>query len=266
VTARDFEPGERVEVDYAGDALEWVELSTGEIHKAYVFVAGLGFSQLLFAWAAEDTRDVGEWKQVKLHPDCYVQLESAHYRAPHIHRSKLLRVKLTEHHVEIFLALERLAVHPRCRHRDGRRMKIDAHFPPASQAYYEATPQKLLSQARLVHPELHRLVVDLFNAEVYGNIRRVQGLIRSATKELQACGREQASLHIEAAIAQMRHFDKVRVPYFQMLLAQARHHKTGDDDATRAIVRLPGNPMLRYVRGNTAADDPAHPNQEKLKL
>jgi hypothetical protein len=56
VTARDFEPGKRVEVDYAGDALEWIELSTGEIRKAYVFVAGLGFSQLLFAWAAEDTR------------------------------------------------------------------------------------------------------------------------------------------------------------------------------------------------------------------
>ena len=44
--------------------------------------------------------DVGEWKQVKLHPDCYVQLESAYYSAPHIHRGKLLRVKLTEHHIE----------------------------------------------------------------------------------------------------------------------------------------------------------------------
>jgi len=27
-----------------------------EIQKAYVFVAGLGFSQLLFAWAAEDMK------------------------------------------------------------------------------------------------------------------------------------------------------------------------------------------------------------------
>ena len=56
VTSREFEPGERVEVDYAGDALEWVELATGEIRKAYVFVAALGFSQLLFAWAAEDMK------------------------------------------------------------------------------------------------------------------------------------------------------------------------------------------------------------------
>lgn len=254
-----------------GHPLEWIELSTGEIRKAYVFVAGLGFSQLLFAWAAEDTRsrnwlsarrrmfefyggvahvtvpdclkqgvlkchlydpdlnpgyaelaahygtavvparaghakdkaiveglvrilmryarfrhrrqrftsltqlnialrdcverinsrahsrfgiprlerfqklekaalkplpvvqfDVGEWREAKLHPDCYIQPESVYYSAPHIHRGKLLRVKVTEHHVEIFLELERLAIHPRCRHRDGRRIKIDAHFPPAS--------------------------------------------------------------------------------------------------------------------------------------
>ena len=176
-------------------------------------------------------------------------------------------MKVTEHHVKILLELESLTIHPRCRHRDGRRIKIDAHFPPASRAYYEATPQKLLSQSRFIHPELHRLVVDLFNAEVYGNIRRVQGLVRSAAKELQTQGRERASTHLEAAIAQMRHFDKVRVPYFQMLLAQARHHKPGTtEEAAREIVRRPGNPLLRYVRGDKATVDPTHPHQEKLKL
>jgi hypothetical protein len=56
ITAREFEPGERVEVDYAGDPIEWYEIKTGEIHKACVFVSGLGFSQLLFAWAAEDMK------------------------------------------------------------------------------------------------------------------------------------------------------------------------------------------------------------------
>ena len=60
VTAREFSPGERTEVDYAGDPLEWIELKTGEICKAYVFVSGLGFSQLLFAWAAEDMKS-GNW-------------------------------------------------------------------------------------------------------------------------------------------------------------------------------------------------------------
>ena len=56
VTAREFAPGERVEVDYAGDPIEWVQFKTGEIRRAWIFVAGLGFSQLLYAWAAEDMK------------------------------------------------------------------------------------------------------------------------------------------------------------------------------------------------------------------
>ncbi len=42
ITAREFEPGERVEVDYAGDPIEWYEIKTGEIHNAYVFVVRSG--------------------------------------------------------------------------------------------------------------------------------------------------------------------------------------------------------------------------------
>src|ERR1019366_90345 len=108
----------------------------------------------------------GAWKEATLHADCYIYVEGDYYSAPHIHRHKKLRVKLTENQVEIFLALERLAVHPRCRHRIGRRIFIEAHFPPASKAYYEATPQNLLSQSRFIHPELNRLFVELFDAAV----------------------------------------------------------------------------------------------------
>jgi hypothetical protein len=39
-----------------------------------------------------------------------VSIEGDYYSAPHIHRHKKLRVKLTENQVEIFLNLERLAV------------------------------------------------------------------------------------------------------------------------------------------------------------
>lgn len=392
VTAREFEPGERVEVDYAGDALEWIDLATGEIRKAYVFVAALGFSQLLFAWAAEDMKsrnwlgahrrmfayyggathvtvpdclkqgvlkchlydpdlnpgyaqlashfatavvparpshpkdkalaegavkilmryvrfrhrrtrftslsqinqaiaecvehinarrhtrfgvsrrerfesveraalkplpmqdfDAGEWKEATLHADCYVLVEAVLYSAPHIHRHKKLRIKLTENQIEIFLNLERLAIHPRSRHRDGRRVFNDAHFPPASQAYYEATPQKLLSQSRFIHPELNRLLVDMFNADVFGNLRRAQGLIRSCTKEINAAGHELASQRIVTAIATMRRFDKIRVPYFQALLAQAKKAAIAPD-AEREIVRRAGNPMLRYADGAAMSD------------
>jgi hypothetical protein len=214
--------------------------------------------------------DNGEWSQATLHPDCYVRVDAVLYSAPHIHRHKKLRIKLTENQVEIFLNLERLAVHARSRHRDGRRIKIAAHFPPASQAYYEATPQRLLSQSRFIHPELNRLFVELFNTDLFGNLRRCQGFVRSCTKEINAAGHELASARIAAAIATMRRYDKFRVPYFQALLAQA-HKQAIRPDAARQIVRRPGNPMLRYPVGaeRPVGDSAAVVStsiQEKLKL
>ena len=409
VTAREFEPGERVEVDYAGDPIEWVNFKSGEIRKAWVFVSALGFSQLLFAWAAEDMKsrnwlgshrrmfayyggvvhvtvpdclkqgvlkchlydpdlnpgyaqlathfgtavvaarpshpkdkaiveglvkilmryfrfrhrracftsiaeinralaecverinarrhsrfgvsrrerfetvekaalkplpldefDGGEWKEATLHPDCYVSVDGDYYSAPHIHRHKSLRIKLTENQVEIFLRLERLAIHPRSRHRNGQRIKIDAHFPPASQAYYEATPQKLLSQSRFIHPELSRLFVELFNTDVFGNLRRCQGLVRRCTKEINEAGREVACARIVAAITSMRRYNKIRVPYFEALLTQARKRAV-QPEAGREIVRRPGNPMIRYVGGAALSVTettaiPSTPAQETLNL
>lgn len=404
VTAREFAPGERVEVDYAGDTLEWIDLATGEIHQAYVFVAGLGFSQLLFAWAAPDMKshhwlsahrrmfdyyggvphvsvpdclkqgvlkchlydpdlnpgyaqlaahyataivparaahpkdkaiveglvkilmryvrfrararrftslgeinrllaecverindrkhsrfgvsrrerfealertalkalpseafEVAEWKEATLHADCYVQVDAVYYSAPHIHRHKRLRVKLTETQVELFLDLERLAVHPRSRHRDGRRISHPAHFPSNTQAYYEATPQRLLSQARFIHADLHQLFVELFNADVYAHLRRAQGLVRSCTKEIQAAGHELASQRIASAITTMRRYDKIRVPYFQALLAQARKAPVAPD-VDRHIERRAGNPLLRYANGgavNAESRIPTPSPQEK---
>jgi hypothetical protein len=116
-----------------------------------------------------------------------VYIEGDYYSAPHIHRHKKLRVKITEIQVEIFLSLERLAIYPRSRHRNGKRVFIDAHFPrrhcraacsaaaangnagPASQAYYEATPQRLLCQSKFIHPDLNQLFVELLHADVFGN-------------------------------------------------------------------------------------------------
>src|SRR5258708_11859624 len=40
--------------------------------------------------------DSAEWKEAKLHADCYVYLEGDYYSAPHIHRHKKLRIKITE--------------------------------------------------------------------------------------------------------------------------------------------------------------------------
>jgi hypothetical protein len=111
------------------------------------------------------------------------------------------------------------------------------------------------------------LFVELFNADVFGHIRRCQGFVRSCTKEINHSGRDIANVRIAQAIQTMRRYNKFRVPYFQALLAQARKQAL-HPEAGRDIVRRPGNPMLRYAAGNTDenASTPAPSTQETLDL
>ena len=57
-THRYFNPGERVEVDWAGDVVEWFDPQSGKINKAYIFVGCLGYSQLIFAKAYSSMKQV----------------------------------------------------------------------------------------------------------------------------------------------------------------------------------------------------------------
>lgn len=48
-TPRFFAPGERIELDFSGKKLEWIDPRTGEIFEREVFVSALGHSQKVFA-------------------------------------------------------------------------------------------------------------------------------------------------------------------------------------------------------------------------
>ncbi|MGA2397149.1 MAG: IS21-like element helper ATPase IstB [Steroidobacteraceae bacterium] len=73
-------------------------------------------------------------------------------------------------------------------------------------------------------------------------------------------GHALASEHIVSAIATMRRYNRIRTPYFQDLLKQARRQSM-NPQPVRDIVRRPGNPFLRYVGGAAlqATDEPLHP-------
>jgi hypothetical protein len=67
----------------------------------------------------------------------------------------------------------------------------------------------------------------------------------------------------------MRHYNRIRVPYFKALLDQMRKQAL-QPQAGREIVRRPGNPMLRYAAGAAEACDPlpvpSTSTQESLDL
>ena len=57
-THRKFNPGERVEVDWAGDVVTWIDPRDMKPQKAYVFVSCLGYSQLIFAKAFSTMKEI----------------------------------------------------------------------------------------------------------------------------------------------------------------------------------------------------------------
>lgn len=187
---------------------------------------------------------VSEWKNAKIHQDSTVAADHNFYSAPHIHRGRDVRVKISSNAIEIFLELERIAVHVRQHGKVGERFTKPEHLPPNARAYHEATPKALLAQARFSHMELFNLVDELFSHDTLGNLRRVQGLVRKSYQLIQTHGREAASPWIAGAVAQMRRFNRVRVKAFEEFIkTEMKNTDRGPED--RSIARKPGNPMVR---------------------
>lgn len=388
VVHRIFEAGERCEVDYAGDKIEWINTKGGKVSKASVFVGVLGFSQLIFAYAREDERspnfldchnkmfeyfggvpgivvpdclkqgvtktdlydpdinhaymdlathygiavvparvrkpkdkslaegavrvvigrfkwkyrdytfgsvaqinralkevcdeindeihtrfkvsrremwvkyerdklnplpavpfEIIEWKEARLHPDSHIFMEGNYYSAPHIYRGKTLKVKLSPTQVEIFYELGRIAIHGRLKGNNGKYITNMEHMPENAKAYYEATPQNLLNQAERLSPDLHCVVKDLFQKNAMAHIRRVQGMVREAGKEINAVGHSLAMAHIKEACSLMIQYNKVRVPYFKDILRHIKLEEQNRKDD--GIKRGPDNGMLRYTASTT---------------
>ena len=183
------------------------------------------------------------WKTATVHPDSTIGADGAYYSVPHIHRGKEVNVRLTTHQVEIFWDEERVALHPRSHEHTGRRITVPGHFPPQSVAYWEATPQNLLSQARGLSPALGDLVDRLLKEDALGQLRRVQGLVRVARNVRTALGSDKAGPLLEEAVNWMGQFSQVRVQRFQAILSQLQSAAPSPPD--RTPTRFPGNPMLR---------------------
>ncbi len=183
------------------------------------------------------------WKTCRVHPDCTVCLEKTYYSVPYRLRNQEVRVKVTPRQVEIFEGDQAVAFHPRDRSQGGHRIIENAHLPPNSRAFRENIPQYILSQAKSISSELHLLIEEEFEKDALGFLRRAQGLIRTARKEISRMGTDVAVPHIAQAVDNMRNFERIRVASFSTYLENLRPQIADAPD--REIVRKPGNPMLR---------------------
>src|SRR5262249_34674886 len=79
-------------------------------------------------------------KLSRVHPDSSIAVDQAFYSVPHLHRGKEVKVKMTAKQIEVFLGLERIALHVRDRSHRGVRVLNPDPLPPQAKAYREMTP------------------------------------------------------------------------------------------------------------------------------
>lgn len=94
--------------------------------------------------------EYAEWKiGARVHPDHHIEVGRAYYSVHYTLVGQRVEVRLTAHAVEIFQRGVNIATHPRATRR-YQRLTIEAHRPPAHQAYLALGIDALLARAERV--------------------------------------------------------------------------------------------------------------------
>jgi transposase len=185
-----------------------------------------------------------EWKECRVHPDSHICVWANYYSVPYIYRGKTVKVKISKSTIEIYYELERLALHSRSTSISAYTTIIE-HLPKNAQAYYENTPQNVLSQAKFISKDLHVLIEDEFKISTLGNLRRAQGFVSVARQEVEAIGHKLAEENIIKTCSDIKMFSKFRVSYFKEQLFRYRKQTATKKDTE--IVRKE-NHLLRHYQ------------------
>ena len=136
--------------------------------------------------------EISEWKQVKVHPDCFIQINKKSYSVPYQYVGKTLFVKAKSRTVEIYYNEELIKQHliPK----NNRQTDYD-DFPENIQKALDGNlPAYLLREAeRISGNNLRDLIEKILTPHAFINMRRAQGII-SVAKNYSSKVVEEAAL------------------------------------------------------------------------
>lgn len=126
-----------------------------------------------------DDFEVCQWKQAKVHPDCYIQINKKSYSVPYIFVGKRLLVKIKTKIIEIYYNETFIKMHiiPK-----GKRQTDYSDFPENIQnAVNKDLPKYLQNKAEELGGEkLREVIRKLLTPHAFINLRRAQGIISIA--------------------------------------------------------------------------------------
>lgn len=105
----------------------------------------------------QEPYEYATWKNARVNIDYHVEFEKHFYSVPYELIHQEIRIRATEHMLEIFHQGKVVAAHPRSQVA-GRYSTQTAHMPEKHQKAGEWTPERLLHWAESYGPQTHQLV------------------------------------------------------------------------------------------------------------
>ena len=183
--------------------------------------------------------EFGKWQEAKVHQDSHIQVGYNFYSVPYKVRGKSVDVRVSAHFIEVFYALERLALHQRFPpNLRGQYKTIKTHLPLSHQAILEATPQKIMSQAKIIGPETGELVRSVIEDANHPlrYLRRAQAITTRLKKMYGTENIEYACRMLNSMNAKFSRLKEIE--------ALAKAYNNARDSPPNTIKRQP-NPHLR---------------------
>jgi len=186
-------------------AMDWVERTAGVRDHGTTHQPPLArfreVEQPALIPLPEEPFDLLEVKEVKVHPDCHVQIGRAYYSVPFEHVGKRLEAHVYERIVQLYDGIRLVVTHPKAT-RPGQRITRNEHYPKEKMIYLERTPDFCRRKAETVGPHCAEVVERLLSERPLDHLRAVQGIIGL----IDRFGRER----LEAACQRALHFGDPR--------------------------------------------------------
>ena len=129
----------------------------------------------------ESDYEITEWKEAKVHPDCFIQVNKKSYSVPYQYVGKILTVNVKRKIVDIYYNAELIKTHyiPK----NNRQTDYDDFPENIQMAISDRLPAYLLKEAERISGEnLRELIERLLTPHVFVNLRRAQGILAVAKK------------------------------------------------------------------------------------
>ena len=122
------------------------------------------------------------WKEAKVHPDHYIQVNKKAYSVPHLYVGKKVMVKMNAKTVEIYYNEQLIKVHAIASPYQFRQTD-PADFPENMQYVLDkGVPQRLIEKAGGVGNNFKELITNMLNTHAFINLRKAQGIVRLTEK------------------------------------------------------------------------------------